>query len=149
VAEVVVPRGGETLKRFLLEHARIPVLAAAGGVCHVYLDAAADVAMATSIIVNAKTQRPGVCNAAETLLVHADLLHALPDVLGALAAAGVELRGDDRARTAAPGVPLVAASDDDWGHEFLDLVLAVRVVDSLEEAVEHIARHSTATPRRS
>ena len=143
VAEVVVPRGGETLKRFLLEHARIPVLAAAGGVCHVYVDAAAVEAMATRIIVNAKTQRPGVCNAAETLLVHAARVDALPAVLGALAAAGVELRGCERTRAAVPGVPVVAATDEDWGHEFLDLVLAVGVVDSLDEAVEHIARHST------
>ena len=103
-ADVVVPRGGEALKHFLLEHARVPVLAAAGGVCHVYVDATADPAMATSIAVNAKTHRPGVCNAMETLLVHADRTALLPDLLGALADRGVELRGCERTRAAAPAL---------------------------------------------
>ena len=143
LADVVVPRGGEGLKHFLLEHARIPVLAAAGGVCHVYVDADADVAMAARIVENAKTQRPGVCNAAETLLVHADRLGDLPALLAPLVEHGVELRADERALAAAPGLPLVPADPDDFGREFLDLVLAVRVVDSLAEAIEHIAEHST------
>jgi glutamate-5-semialdehyde dehydrogenase len=142
-ADVVVPRGGEGLKHFLLEHSRIPVLAAAGGNCHVYVDATADAAMAEAIVVNAKVQRPGVCNAAETLLVHADAAPQLPTLLGALAARGVELRGCERTRAAAPDVAGAPATDDDYATEFLDLVLAVRVVDSLDEAVEHVARFST------
>jgi glutamate-5-semialdehyde dehydrogenase len=142
-AEVVIPRGGERLKHFLLDNARIPVLAAAGGVCHVYVDASADAAMATSIAVNAKTQRPGVCNAMETLLVHADRADLLPDLLGALADRGVELRGCERTRAAAPGLPIAPADEGDWAAEYLDLILAVRVVDSAEDAMEHIARWST------
>jgi glutamate-5-semialdehyde dehydrogenase len=141
-ADIVVPRGGEALKDFLLEHSRIPVLAAAGGNCHVYLDAAADPQMALDVVVNAKTQRPGVCNAAETLLVHADRLDLLDPVLGALHERGVELRGDERVR-AGTTVPVAPASEDDWGTEYLDLVLAVRVVDDLDAAVAHIDRWST------
>jgi glutamate-5-semialdehyde dehydrogenase len=142
-AEVVIPRGGEQLKEFLLEHARIPVLAAAGGNCHVYVDATADTAMAVRIAVNAKVQRPGVCNACETLLVHRDRISDLPLLLAALHEQGVELRGCERTAAAAGGIPVAAATDDDYATEFLDLVLAVRVVDSLDEAIEHIARFST------
>ncbi len=141
-ADIVVPRGGEALKDFLLEHSRIPVLAAAGGNCHVYLDREADQAMAVAITVNAKVQRPGVCNAAETLLVHADRLDLLAPVLGALHEAGVELRGCDRTR-AAVDLPIAAATDADWSTEYLDLVLAVRVVDDLDAALEHIDRYAT------
>jgi glutamate-5-semialdehyde dehydrogenase len=119
------------------------VLVAAGGVCHTYVDASADPAMATSIAVNAKTHRPGVCNAMETLLVHADRTALLPDLLGALADRGVELRGCPRTRAAAPDLAIVHAEEDDWGAEYLDLILAVRVVDSVDEAVEHIERWST------
>jgi glutamate-5-semialdehyde dehydrogenase len=143
-ADVVVPRGGEALKDFLLEHARIPVLAAAGGNCHIYVDASADEAMAVEIAVNAKTQRPGVCNAAETLLVHADAAPGiLPQLLAALHARGVELRGDARTRELAGATAVTPADDDDYATEFLDLVLAVRVVASLEEALDHIARFAT------
>jgi glutamate-5-semialdehyde dehydrogenase len=143
-ADVVVPRGGEALKDFLLEHARIPVLAAAGGNCHVYVDATADPAMAHRIAINAKTHRPGVCNAAETLLVHADAAPAvLPDLLADLHAHGVEVRGDERTRTLAGATPVAPADEDDYATEFLDLVLAVRVVDSLDEALDHIARFAT------
>lgn len=141
-ADIVVPRGGEALKDFLLERSRIPVLAAAGGNCHVYLDADADADMAVAIAVNAKAQRPGVCNAAETLLVHEDRLDLLPAVLGALRDAGVELRGDERARAAA-GFEIAAATDADWDTEYLDLVMAVRVVEDLDAALDHIDRHST------
>ena len=141
-ADIVVPRGGEALKDFLLEHSRIPVLAAAGGNCHVYLDREADQAMAVAITLNAKVQRPGVCNAAETLLVHADRLDLLAPVLGALHEAGVELRGCDRTR-AAVDLPIAAATDADWSTEYLDLVLAVRVVDDLDAALEHIDRYAT------
>ena len=150
-ADVVVPRGGEALKDFLLEHARIPVLAAAGGNCHVYVDATADPAMARRIAINAKTQRPGVCNAAETLLVHADAApRVLPGLLADLHARGVELRGDAGTRDLAGATPVAAADDDDYATEYLDLVLAVRVVASLDEALDHIERASPpGTPRRS
>ncbi|MFM9125808.1 MAG: glutamate-5-semialdehyde dehydrogenase [Actinomycetota bacterium] len=141
-ADIVVPRGGEALKDFLLERSRIPVLAAAGGNCHVYLDADADAEMAVAIAVNAKAQRPGVCNAAATGLVHEHQLDLLPAVLGALRDAGVELRGDERARAAA-GFEIAAATDADWDTEYLDLVMAVRVVDDLDAALDHIDRHST------
>lgn len=141
-ADIVVPRGGEALKDFLLERSRIPVLAAAGGNCHVYLDADADAEMALAIAVNAKAQRPGVCNAAETLLVHQDRVDLLPAVLGALRDAGVELRGDERARAAA-GFEIGPATEEDWGTEYLDLVMAVRVVDDLDAALDHIDRYST------
>ena len=143
-ADAVVPRGGERLKDFLLEHARIPVLAAAGGNCHVYLDASADPEMAERIAVNAKTHRPGVCNAAETLLVHAAAAGAvLPRVLAELHRQGVELRGCERTRALAGPTPVTAADEDDYATEFLDLILAVRVVDSLDDAIEHIARFAT------
>lgn len=141
-ADIVVPRGGEALKDFLLEKSRIPVLAAAGGICHVYLDRDADVDMAVSITLNAKVQRPGVCNAAETLLVHADRTDLLQPVLGALRDAGVELRGDDRTR-AAIDFEISEATAADWDAEYLDLILAVRVVDDLDAALDHIDRHST------
>lgn len=142
-ADVVIPRGGEALKDFLFEHSRIPVLAAAGGNCHVYVDADADIAMAERIVVNAKVQRPGVCNAAETLLVHAARTRDLPRLLGTLAAEGVELRGCGRTRAAAGDLPIRPATDEDYATEFLDLVLAVRVVDDLAEALDHIATHAT------
>jgi len=142
-ADVVVPRGGEGLKDFLLRHSRIPVLAAGGGNCHVFVDASADPAMAGAIVANAKTQRPGVCNAAETLLVHVDAAAQLPGLLARLAGLGVELRACARTRAAAPGVSLTEASEEDYATEFLDLVLAVRVVDSLDDALAHIARYST------
>ncbi len=141
-ADIVVPRGGEALKDFLLERSRIPVLAAAGGNCHVYLDRDADEAMAVPIVMNAKVQRPGVCNAAETLLVHEDRVDLLQPVLSALRDAGVELRGDARTQ-AAIDFDIVAASDEDWATEYLDLILAVRVVNDLDAALEHIDRYST------
>ena len=141
-ADIVVPRGGEALKDFLLEKSRIPVLAAAGGICHVYLDRDADAKMAVAITMNAKVQRPGVCNAAETLLVHADRTDLLQPVLSALRDAGVELRGDERTR-AAIDFEINAATDADWDAEYLDLILAVRVVDDLDAALDHIDLHST------
>ena len=144
VVDLIVPRGGEGLKAALSAVATVPVIYAASGNCHVYVDASADLEMAERIVVNAKTHRPGVCNAAETLLVHADAAPAfLPGVLRALAAAGVELRADGRARALAGeglGASLGEATEADWGEEYLALVLAVRVVDSLEEAVEHVER---------
>jgi glutamate-5-semialdehyde dehydrogenase len=155
VVDLVIPRGGEGLKRALSAVATVPVIYAASGNCHVYVDASADLAMAERIVVNAKTQRPGVCNAAETLLVHADVAREfLPRAARALGTAGVELRGDERAlpllregHDLGPDVQLAApvgpATEEDFAQEFLDLVLAVGVVDSVEEAVEHVSRHGS------
>jgi glutamate-5-semialdehyde dehydrogenase len=142
--DLIIPRGGEALKAALMEHATVPVMYAASGNCHVYVDASADLDQAREITINAKVQRPGVCNAAETLLVHRDVAGAfLPDALAALRDAGVELRGDASTREAAPGVEVVPASDADWDTEYLALTLAVAVVDSLDDAIEHIAAHGT------
>jgi glutamate-5-semialdehyde dehydrogenase len=140
VVDLIIPRGGEGLKKALSEVARVPVIYAASGNCHVYVDAGADLDMAEAIIVNAKTQRPGVCNAAETLLVHSGVAgEFLPRAARALD--GVELRGDGRSRSLVR--EMAEATDEDWGTEFLALVLAVRVVDSLEEAMEHINRYGS------
>src|SRR5436190_5937793 len=147
VVDLIIPRGGEGLKAALSAVATVPVIYAASGNCHVYVDAGADLDAAEAIVVNAKTQRPGVCNAAETLLVHADAAPVfLPRVLGALRERGVELRVDGRTRAAAGGAladGLLDATDEDWDTEFLALVLAVRVVDSLEEAIEHVNEHGS------
>jgi glutamate-5-semialdehyde dehydrogenase len=144
LVDLIIPRGGEGLKAALLEHATVPVIYAASGNCHVYVDAAADPEIALAIAVNAKVQRPGVCNAAETLLVHRDIAgEFLPGALAALHDAGVELRGDERTRSLAGATPVAAAGEADWATEYLALTLAVGVVDSLEEAVEHIATYGT------
>ncbi len=144
--DLVVPRGGEELKAFLMQHSKIPVIYAASGNNHVYVDAAADLDKAVKIAINAKVQRPGVCNAAETLLVHRDVADALlPRLAQAMSANGVELRVSDEARAAigpAAG-ELAAATEDDYATEFLDLTMAVRVVDSVDEAVEHIERYGS------
>ena len=145
--DLIIPRGGEGLKKALEGVATVPVIFAAAGNCHVYVDAAADVAMAARIAVNAKVQRPGVCNAAETLLVHRDVAaEFLPLVAGELLVQGVELRVDERARAAigpSPAGSVVVATEEDWATEFLAPILAVAVVDSLEEAVEHISRYGS------
>ncbi len=139
VVDLIFPRGGEGLKNALKAVATVPVIYAASGNCHVYVDADADLDAAEAIVINAKTHRPGVCNAAETLLVHADAAPAfLPRVLRALHAAGVELRGDERTRALNGDVPVATATDEDWATEFLALILAVKVVDSAEEAIEHV-----------
>jgi glutamate-5-semialdehyde dehydrogenase len=142
--DLIIPRGGEGLKATLLEHATVPVIYAASGNCHVYVDASADLERALAIALNAKVQRPGVCNAAETLLVHRDVAQEfLPGALAALAEAGVELRVDERARSLAGATAIVPATDSDWDEEYLALTLAVGVVDSLDDAIEHIAAHGT------
>ena len=146
VVDLIIPRGGEGLKAALKGVATVPVIFAASGVCHVYVDASADLERARAIILNAKTQRPGVCNAAETLLVHSSVAAAfLPEALRALAGAGVELRVDARARAAAGegAPPLVDAVPEDWDTEYLDLILSVGVVDSVEEAVDHVVAHGS------
>lgn len=135
--DVIIPRGGEGLIRAVAENATVPVLKHYEGICHVYVDAAADQAKALSIVENAKCQRPGVCNAAETLLVDAALdpqwLAKMADILDAR---GVELRGDERARAIVPSMK--EAVEKDWHTEYLDLILSVRVVDGIEQAVDHI-----------
>jgi len=142
--DLIIPRGGEGLKAALKGVATVPVIYAASGNCHIYVDASADLDDAQSIALNAKLQRPGVCNAAETLLVHADLADAfLPRALKALSEAGVRLHGDERALAAAGDVAIDAATDDDWDTEYLSLELAVGVVDSTEEAVAHINQHGS------
>jgi glutamate-5-semialdehyde dehydrogenase len=146
VVDLIVPRGGEGLKAALQEVATVPVIYAAAGNCHVYVDASAHLEDALRIVLNAKVQRPGVCNSAETLLVHADAAPAfLPRVLGELREAGVELRADARTRALAGDLAdsLHDADDEDWATEYLALILAVKVVDSLDEAIDHIDRYSS------
>ncbi len=144
--DLVIPRGGEALKDFLLEHSKIPVIYAAGGNCHVYVDKAADLTQAVAITVNAKCQRPGVCNAAETLLVHEGVAaDFLPTVLKALNERKVKLYVDSRTRdlVGETEFKLLRATDKHYATEFLDLEMAVKVVGDLEEAVEHIAHYGT------
>lgn len=139
LVDLAIPRGGEGLIRFVAEHARVPVIKHYKGVCHLYVDRAADPALATRLLLDGKASRPGVCNALETLLVHADIAPTfIPPALAALAARGVQVRGDARTRALFPAATVV--TDDDYAAEFLDLILAVRVVDSLDEAIAHIRR---------
>jgi glutamate-5-semialdehyde dehydrogenase len=142
--DLIIPRGGEGLKAALKGVATVPVIYAASGNNHVYVDAGADLAAAREIVLNAKLQRPGTCNAAENLLVHIDEAHEfLPSVLEDLVGAGVSLHGDSRARAAAPGVTMDAASAEDWDTEYLALEMAVGVVDSTAEAIDHINAHGS------
>lgn len=142
LVDLVIPRGGPALIRLVAEHARIPVLKHDRGVTHVFVDRDADFEMAVRIIVNAKTNRPSTCNALEKALIDAPAApHVLPPLVAALREAGVEVRGDAETRRWAPGAG--AAVDDDWDAEYLDLILAIRVVDGLDAAVEHIRRHGT------
>ena len=142
--DLVIPRGGEQLKDYLLEHSRVPVVYAAGGNCHVYVDAAADLDKAVEIIINAKCQRPGVCNAAETLLVHEAVAAAfLPRAVEELKRRGVELVVDEATAGILADPSLKRATEADYETEFLALKLAVRVVASIDEALDHIARYGT------
>jgi glutamate-5-semialdehyde dehydrogenase len=144
LVDLIVPRGGEGLKASLKSVATVPVMYAASGNCHVYVDRWVDQDAAEAIVLNAKLQRPGTCNAAETLLVHSEIADSfLPRVLGALLEAGVVLHGDDRARAAAAGLPIDAATDGDWDKEYLTLELAVGVVDSPQDAIAHINAHGS------
>jgi glutamate-5-semialdehyde dehydrogenase len=146
LVDLAIPRGGEALKDFLKQNATVPVIYAAAGNCHVYVDAAADPEMARRVAFNAKVQRPGVCNSSETLLVHAEAAPAvLPGLLKQLQDAGVELRTDGRARSIAGslGDTLGEATEEDWATEYLGMTMAVRVVDSLDEAIEHVNRYGT------
>ncbi|RMH94228.1 glutamate-5-semialdehyde dehydrogenase [Lysobacter pythonis] len=142
LVDLAIPRGGESLIRFVAEHARVPVIKHYKGVCHLYVDRAADPATALRLLIDGKASRPGVCNALETLLVHADIADAfLPPALRALAAHGIEVRGCERARAFDDGIG--AATEADYAAEFLAPIIAVRVVDDLDAALAHIARHGS------
>jgi len=142
LVDLAIPRGGEGLIRFVAEHARVPVIKHYKGVCHLYVDRAADLDKAVALLVDGKTSRPAACNSLETLLVHVDVAATfLPQAAAALRERGVELRADDRARQWLPDA--TAATDDDYAAEYLDLILAVRVVDDLEQALAHIQQYSS------
>lgn len=142
VIDLAIPRGGEGLIRFVTEHARVPVIKHYKGVCHLYVDSAADLTLALNLLIDGKTSRPGVCNALETLLVHQAIAASfLSQATQALQERGVEIRGDERTRALIPEAK--AASDDDYATEFLDLILAIRVVDDLNDAIAHISRYGS------
>jgi glutamate-5-semialdehyde dehydrogenase len=140
--DVTIPRGGKSLIERVAAEARMPVIKHFDGVCHVYVDRAADPEMAAAIVMNAKVQRPGVCNAAETLLIHAEIAEAfLPRIASQLTAAGVKLRGCPRTCELVPTT--IPATEDDWRTEYLDLILAVRVVANLDQAIDHIETYGS------
>jgi glutamate-5-semialdehyde dehydrogenase len=146
VIDLAIPRGGEGLIRFVAEHARVPVIKHYKGVCHLYVDAEADLDLALDLLLDGKVSRPAVCNALETLLVHADIAaDFLPRAAAMLHARGVQLRADDRAlaHVSAAAPTAAPAQEDDWAAEFLDLILAVRVVDSAQDAIAHIRRYGS------
>jgi glutamate-5-semialdehyde dehydrogenase len=144
VVDLIIPRGGEGLKAALKGVATVPVIYAASGNNHIYVDAGADLEAARAIVLNAKLQRPGTCNAAEKLLVHAgEADQFLPDMLSSLVEAGVTLHGDERVRHAAPSLPIDAATAEDWDTEYLALEMAVAVVDSVDDAITHINAHGS------
>ena len=139
IVDLVIPRGGEGLIRFVAEHARVPVIKHYKGVCHLYVDAQADLDLALQLLIDGKTTRPGVCNALETLLVHTSVAHEfLPRAAAALSERGVELRACENSRALMPNA--LPASDEDYAAEFLDLKIAIRVVDDLDQAISHIRR---------
>lgn len=141
--DVLIPRGGKGLIRSVVENSRVPVIETGAGNCHVYVDASADIAMAADIINNAKTSRPSVCNAIETILVHSGIAgKALPAIKARLDEKSVELRGCERTREIL-GTSVVPATEEDWATEYMDYILAVKVVDSMDEALEHIAAYSS------
>lgn len=140
--DVLIPRGGKQLIDNVVNHSTVPVIETGTGNCHIYVDEYADVEMAANIIENAKTQRTGVCNACESLVIHEKIAEkALPVICQRLLAKGVEIRGDERARAIIP--EMKAATEEDWGTEYLDLIISVKTVDSFDEAVEHINRYNT------
>ena len=138
--DCLIPRGGPSLIDSILENATVPYVIDGDGNCHIYVDSAADLGLATNVVVNAKMQRPSVCNAAESLVIHSDVAdHFLPEITRALN--GVELVGDDRAQALVPSIG--PASEADWSTEYLDLKMSVRVVDDLDQAIQHVNAHST------
>lgn len=141
--DLLVPRGGKALIENIEQNATVPYIIDGDGNCHVYVDRDAEPQMAHEIVINAKTQRPSVCNAAETLLVHAEMVQKwLPQVLDDLASKGVEIRGDDRTREVWPSAS--PATEEDWRTEYLDLILAVRVVDDIDAAIDHVNTYGTS-----
>jgi glutamate-5-semialdehyde dehydrogenase len=140
--DLIIPRGGEGLIRMVSDNSTIPVIKHDKGICHVYVDNKADFKMAEEICFNAKVQRPGTCNAMETMLVHQDVAKTfLPAIIGRMKKAGVEIRGCEKTRAIVPDIK--AATDKDWDTEYNDLILNVKVVDSMEAAMEHIAAHGS------
>ena len=141
--DLIIPRGGEGLIRFVVEHSTIPVLKHYKGVCHVYVDEGADIEMAQEICYNSKVQRPGVCNAMETMLVHQSMAQEfLPKMAELFVKAGVEIRGCPETCRILPGAP--KAGESDWPEEYLDLILSVRVVEDMEQAISHIAEYGSS-----
>lgn len=140
--DVLIPRGGAGLIRSCVENSTVPVIETGTGNCHIYIDKDADIQMAADIVYNAKTSRPSVCNAAESLVIHKDIIkEALPIIKKRLDEKNVELRGDDTARASADGI--LPATEDDWGREYLDYIMSVKTAESLDEAIEHISKYST------
>ena len=140
--DVLIPRGGAGLIANVVQNSTVPVIETGTGNCHVYVDASADVAMAADIVENAKTQRMGVCNACESLVIHSEAApEALPRIVTKLKAHNVEIRGDERAR--AISTEIVPATEEDWGTEYLDAIIAVKIVDSIDEAIAHINKYNT------
>jgi glutamate-5-semialdehyde dehydrogenase len=140
--DLIIPRGGEGLIRMVSENSTIPVIKHDKGICHVYVDSKADLAMAEEICFNAKVQRPGTCNAMETMLVHQDVAKTfLPAIIGRMKKAGVEIRGCGQTRSIVPDI--VAATDKDWDTEYNDLILNVKIVQTMDEAMGHIAAHGS------
>jgi glutamate-5-semialdehyde dehydrogenase len=140
--DILIPRGGAGLIQTVVQNSRVPVIETGVGNCHVYIDEGADLEKAVSIVYNAKTHRPGVCNAAESLLVHRSVAReVLPDIGKSLTAGGVEIRGDELTCQLIPEAK--AANEEDWSTEYLDLIISVKVVDSVEEAVSHINKYGS------
>ena len=144
LVDVIIPRGGAGLIQFVTENSAVPVIETGAGNCHIFVDASADFEMADRIVVNAKTQRPSVCNAAEKLLVHEQIAaEYIPRIAKKLIDAGVEIRGDGKARSLAAGLPMIPAHEQDWYEEYLRLCLAIAVVSDVDEAIAHINKYST------
>jgi glutamate-5-semialdehyde dehydrogenase len=144
LVDVLIPRGGPGLISFVTENATVPVIETGAGNCHIFVDESADFEMADRIVINAKTQRPSVCNSAEKLLVHQSIAEEyIPRIVKKLVEVRVEVRGDDETRRLAVGMPVVAAEAEDWSEEYLRLCIAIRVVASVDDAIEHINRYST------
>ncbi|HEV3417296.1 MAG TPA: glutamate-5-semialdehyde dehydrogenase [Pirellulales bacterium] len=144
LVDVIIPRGGAGLITFVTENSTVPIIETGAGNCHIFVDESADFDMADSIVINAKTQRPSVCNAAEKLLVHERIAaEYVPRIVKKLIDAGVEVRGDGKARTLAAGLPVGPATEQDWYEEYLRLCMAVAVVSNVDDAIAHINRYST------
>jgi glutamate-5-semialdehyde dehydrogenase len=144
LVDVIIPRGGAGLIAFVTENSSVPVIETGAGNCHIFVDESADFEMADRIVINSKTQRPSVCNAAEKLLVHQRIAAAyIPRIVKKLIDAGVEIRGDDQSRSLAHGESVGLAAEQDWGEEYLRLCIALRVVADVDEAIAHVNRYST------